>query len=616
MGPWTRHLARAPLCLAWLLFGLGFGAPLAVVAWDALRVSEVVRGDGTVLTAVGDVKESRGRVLFATQAGPGAPKEQQNLRRAADPARAAPSEVATVRTVPSLAHLRHVLLDPRTPGLLRNSLWVAGGGALLATLLGAALAFGLVRLRLPGRGLLGVLLALPLVLPPFFVALGGARRWQGWIQAAFGAEGGTLQLLNSGVVFGLTLYPLALLLLGPALARLPAGQVEAARLLGGRRAAWRTVTWPAVAPALAAAFLVAFVLALTDFAVPDVTGFLLPAGGAPAHTYATEVFFQVKQEGSRGRAVATALPLLFATTALLVLALGLLRRTPLGQRAERALEPVRPGWLGGALWVAFLAGVLWIALAAPLLGIAAWAGGGGETQAAGGTPGAAPAPARGLFEFAATLDATPDSRELRDRWLKTGAASALLALAMAVPILRAALRGGRVARTAALIAALLPLAVPGVVHGVGALGLYARLPASWLDESILRSTLVLATRFLPLVLVAGWLALRRVRPEQEQAAALLGAGPLRRALTVWGPQAAPGLGAGALLVLVFALRELDAVVLIDNRILPMTLYSKIHFNRLADEANLLFLCLLYVLGPALLALGLLGWARRGRDRGP
>ncbi len=325
MGPWTRHLARAPLCLAWLLFALGFGAPLAVVAWDALRVSEVVRGDGTVLTAVGDVKESRGRVLFATQAGPGAPKEQQNLRRAADPARAAPSEVATVRTVPSLAHLRHVLLDPRTPGLLRNSVFVAGGGALLATLLGAALAFGLARLRLPGRGLLGVLLALPLVLPPFFVALGGARRWQGWIQAAFGAEGGTLQLLNSGVVFGLTLYPLALLLLGPALARLPAGQVEAARLLAGRRAAWRTVTWPAVAPALAAAFLVAFVLALTDFAVPDVTGFLLPAGGAPAHTYATEVFFQVKQEGSRGRAVATALPLLFATTALLVLALGLLR---------------------------------------------------------------------------------------------------------------------------------------------------------------------------------------------------------------------------------------------------------------------------------------------------
>ena len=49
-----------------------------------------------------------------------------------------------------------------------------------------------------------------------------------------------------------------------------------------------------------------------------------------------------------------------------------------------------------------------------------------------------------------------------------------------------------------------------------------------------------------------------------------------------------------------ALRELDAVILVDARILPMRLYDKIHFNRMADEANLLFLCLTYLLVPALL----------------
>lgn len=620
MAPWSRIAVRLPLAVAWALFALGFLLPVGLVAIESLQVQEVVRADGSALRAAGDVKETRGRVLFATQSGPGAPKEQQNLRRAPAEGAADPGDVVEVRTVFSLAHHAHVLGDERTVGLLRNSLYIAGGGALLAVLLGAGLAFVLTRLRW-GRGLLAVLLSMPMVLPPFFVALGGARTWQGWIGTATGAEGAALQMLNSVAVFGLTLYPVAMLLLWPMLMRLPAGPYDAAWLLRGTRGALRTVVLPAVLPPLAAAFLLVFVLALTDFAVPDVTGFMLPLGGAPGHVYATEVFFQVQQEGSRGRAVATALPLLLATSLLLVVAWGCLRRTPLLEHASRRREPRALSVPRRLLaWGAVVA-VLWIALLQPLQGIAGWASDAGESQSAGSAAGARPAgpQARALFDFEATLDATPDSRELRDRWLKTGAAAALLTLLIAVPILRAAHRGGRVARGAAVLAALLPMAVPGVVLSVGTLLLWRRVPASWVDESILRSVLALATRFLPLLLVAGWLALRRVGQGQEQAAALLGAGPARRALTIWGPLSAPGWLAGALFVLVFALRELDTVVLIDNRILPMTLYSKIHFNRMADEANLLFLCLAYLFIPAVAALGLwalsgAGWSSRGRGR--
>ena len=62
-----------------------------------------------------------------------------------------------------------------------------------------------------------------------------------------------------------------------------------------------------------------------------------------------------------------------------------------------------------------------------------------------------------------------------------------------------------------------------------------------------------------------------------------------------------------------ALRELDAVVLIDLRILPIRLYDKIHFSRMADEANLLFLCQAYLLGPALLAALIVAIRRRFRS---
>ena len=67
---------------------------------------------------------------------------------------------------------------------------------------------------------------------------------------------------------------------------------------------------------------------------------------------------------------------------------------------------------------------------------------------------------------------------------------------------------------------------------------------------------------------------------------------------------------GGLVVLVLSLRELDAIMLIDGRVLPMRLYDKIHFNRMGDEANLLFLCLGYLLVPALLCAALVAFRNR------
>jgi len=102
-------------------------------------------------------------------------------------------------------------------------------------------------------------------------------------------------------------------------------------------------------------------------------------------------------------------------------------------------------------------------------------------------------------------------------------------------------------------------------------------------------------------------ALRAVRPGHEEAASLLGAGPGTRALRIWGPPAGPGLLAGAATVLVLALREIDTVIVIDAQVFPLRIYDKIHYSRLADEANLTFLYVGILLVPALLAAGLWSW---------
>ena len=600
---------------AWLVVLVGLLLPMVLMLARSVTFHDVVLTDGRVHHPVGRVIVTEEEHLYSLE------QVQPDGSTTKKPWSELNEDVAEVRTRYSLDHYDRIFHDDRTLGLLRNSVYVAGGGALLALLLGLPLAFVLFRVvgpRLPAvvRALLVLVCVTPAILPPFFVALGGARTMQGWLMAAFGVEGGTLQILNSILVFGCTLYPLYLLFVGPVLARVPAGPWEAARLLGGRRAAWRTVTRPAVVPAIAGAYLLAFVLALGDFAVVDVLGFMLPKGGAPSHVFATEVFLQWKQHGNTARAVATCAPFVLVTLGLLVGAALLLRRSRAfhAGRATRRLPPVRPRVRGWIETLGFLCLLLLVTVAMPLLGIASWAGDGGESAAAG-SGGAAPAHQSeiGLFEFSRTLDKMSGSREQRDRWLVTALCAALLAMAVAAPLARQATRGGRASRLAVLGVAGLALAWPGIVLGGGTTAFWQAIPGDWvrpLEDSILRSVLVLAMKFLPFALVGAWLGLRQVRPDHESAAALLGASPRTRVWRIVTPTAWMGVAAGGVLVWLLALRELDAIMLVDARILPMVLYNAIHFNRMAEQANLLYLCLLWFLLPLAVGVLLAALARR------
>ena len=191
---------------------------------------------------------------------------------------------------------------------------------------------------------------------------------------------------------------------------------------------------------------------------------------------------------------------------------------------------------------------------------------------------AVPFVAGGLGDFSGALDRTPGSREDLVRWIKTGLGAAILAMLVAVVLVRWALRGGRLARGTVLFLAALPLAIPGLVFTVGTNVFWNHLDAAWIERGVLRSVLVLTARFLPFAVLAAWLALREVRRGHEEAAALLGAGPATRAWRVWGALAGPGILGGGLAVLVLALREIDAIIEIDARVFPLRIYDKIHFS--------------------------------------
>lgn len=165
---------------------------------------------------------------------------------------------------------------------LTRSLWhslvVSTFGTLLAVSLAFVFAFVVHRTRLPGRKVYETFALLPLVSPPIVLSMallllfGRQGLLTPYLKAAFGFTDlyGPVGIV---VAMGLTFLPHAYLLLEAALSRLDTPVEEAACSLGARF--WtlmRRITLPMTRPALARAFLMVFILCLTDFGNPMMIG--------------------------------------------------------------------------------------------------------------------------------------------------------------------------------------------------------------------------------------------------------------------------------------------------------------------------------------------------------
>jgi len=145
-------------------------------------------------------------------------------------------------------------------GALKNSLIVAGGAGLVATLFGATMAYAFARFRFPGRqtGLFALLLIalLPPValMTPLFVLLSAA--------------GLRTTLFGLMIVYAAISMPLCVWNMRAAFQAVPKELEESACLDGA--SAWRTfwrVTLPLALPSIAVAALIAFLIGYSEFAI-------------------------------------------------------------------------------------------------------------------------------------------------------------------------------------------------------------------------------------------------------------------------------------------------------------------------------------------------------------
>jgi iron(III) transport system permease protein len=235
-------------------------------------------------------------------------------------------------------------------GVVWNTLLLAVLTGLLSTGIGLAFALLAVRGGVRAAPLFRAMSLLPLITPPFVVAMALIVLFgRGGIVTA--ALWDLFEIPRSRWIYGLpgvlmaqvlAQSPIAFLLLDGALRAIAPSLEEAASTMGAQRfRIFRSVTWPLLKPALAAAFLLGFVESLADFGNPLVLG-------GDFDVLSTRIFFAIA--GARndpGRAAALALLLLaltFGAFALQALWLGRRRYTTMTGKGDAGLPaPLPPG---------------------------------------------------------------------------------------------------------------------------------------------------------------------------------------------------------------------------------------------------------------------------------
>ncbi|MCY2925466.1 MAG: iron ABC transporter permease [Planctomycetota bacterium] len=442
--------------------------------------------------------------------------------------------------------------------------------AALATALSALIALPLAVLRgsrrFLGAGLLGALVLVPMILPPFVGALSmrrllgqfgsinlllanlgmlsdtDPRAWPDWLGGGFAAV---------AILQALHLFPILYLNASAALANVDPAGVQAARNLGASpwRAFWR-VTAPLMRPGLFAGGTIVFIWSFTDVGTPLVVGYqdLAPV----------TLFNELAAADAGGRTYCLVFLLLAGSAGLFVIGKLLFGRSVAAQVSKASLAACSPrlGVLGtlGA-WVLF--GVVIVAASAPHAGVALMATSKTWVNSVLPTQWTA-----AHLQFVLTQEQT--YRSILNSLQYAGVSTALDML-LGIVIAWLLVRSRIVGRGALDALAMLPLAVPGLILAAGYVALTAWGPLKAIGprgNPFVILAIAYAVRRLPFTVRGVSAGLEQVSETLEEAARNLGASRAGAFCRVTIPLIAANAVAAGVLVFAYGMLEVsDSLVL-------------------------------------------------------
>ena len=432
-----------------------------------------------------------------------------------------------------------VLGSARTWGLFRNSVLLATLTTALTTVVGVTLAILLVKTDIPLRRSLAVAFSLPLLFPPYVLAvgwfevLGRGGLLVSWVDSSVTEATSRSLFALPGAVLVLTtaFLPVVLLLTMTYIRGVNPTLEEAARLSRGWFTVLKDITIPLVAPGILLAIVLVFLLTIGEFGAPAFLRF---------DVFPVASFTQFSAFYNFGAATAAAMPLILVTLAGLFVEQRVLRwkTYQFGWRGGQG-SPVIP--LGRATPFVFpLVAVLAVGMLGVPLSAVLW---------------------RGLSP-GALGDAIHRAGEsvVRSLIYSGVSASVLAALGFFLAYLchRRSIAGSQWIDALALFL----FTLPGTVVGIGLVALWNRPATNWIYAT-------------PAILVLGYVAqysalgtrtilagFSQVPVSLEEAAEVAGAGWLRRVCLILAPLLRRAIAVSWIVVFIFCLRDVSLALLL------------------------------------------------------
>ena len=476
----------------------------------------------------------------------------------------------------TLANFATLLSEPEFRSPMLTTLILATSASICCCLAAAPMGWLVARTDFPFSKAVRALVTASFVTPPFL----GAIAWEllaapnsGLLNKFYrfltGAEMGDHIFdiyTMTGLIFVVSCYtfPYIFVLIANALDRIPGDLEDASSMLGART--WTTarrITIPLALPALLAGMLIAFLQAMTLFGSPAILA--LPAG---FHTMTTKIWSLFQFPPKQELAAAASLPLLILTVMLLRAQHMILGRKGYSVVGGKTGDP-RLIKLGVWKWpaVAFVFSIMMLPIFLPYFALF-----------------------NAAFSPIATTLVTPANATLHNIWFAFGLSSTktalqntfilgaltatigtLMALVIGYITVRRAVAGSQ----ALGFLATAPIAIPGIVLGVGLFLAYTRQPF------VLYGTLwILLLAYLTIELPAAFQQLssayRAVGADLEDASRILGATRLQALRHVTAPLLRTSVIATWCFIFVATIRELSAAIILftsDTKVVSVLIFD-------------------------------------------
>jgi iron(III) transport system permease protein len=461
----------------------------------------------------------------------------------------------------------------------RNSVIIAAGSMAVATVLGGGLAWLVTRTDLPFRRTFTLLNLIPFFLSPLigsiaWTYLGDPRagllnQFARSIGLTHGSLFSVYSLYGMVIVLGLFLTPFAMLMCSASFRQMDTSLEHAAQASGA--GTWRTalrVTLPLAGPTILATAILTFVMSIEDLSVPLVLGY-----SSGIKTLPTEIYQSVQNfppNYNFGAAIGVVMMVITA------ICLYFQRRAvrdrgyvTVGGRASQqaALRLGHGRWLALSVQILYLliAALLPLAVLVVVAFSARWTGridlGDLTTK-----------------NFAALFASGSQLKTALRNSLILSSLAAVVVVAVSIVVVYALERARITGRRLLEVGLTVPVAVPGLVLGVGLLTLLLHSPVYgtlWIIG------IAYVVRYLPVAQRSVSAAFGSVHTELEEAARISGAAWFAYMRRVLVPLLRPGLFAGLLLTFLTFMRELPMSVLLQRtgtQTLSVALFNTVSFD--------------------------------------